>query len=682
MTNESLPESADLTSESIQEPQQEPAQPSAIEEPAETQPTPDPETMDQPITEEPPVAEPPIDEPPAQAPPAIEPPPPVEEPRAQEPPAGDPPKPVPPVKESPAQEPQAKASPAPVPAAKEPPAKEPVPEEPQESFADLLRDFEKTHSHKSASAPRQLQGTVISLSADQVFLDIGYKTEGVLPRSAFPSNAEGVKTGDTIPVSVTGRNEEHYYELSRFKVAQVRDWSALEAAFAEKLAVVGTVTELIKGGLSVDIGVRAFMPASRSGTKDAVELEKLVGTEITCRITKLDVTDENVVVDRRVVLEEQARALTQATSAALQASIKEGDVLTGTVRTLMPYGAFIDLGGIDGLLHVSDIAHTRITKPEDVLTVGQEIQVKILKIDPDTRKLSLGLKQLQAEPWETAPSRLTAGQRITGRVTRLMDFGAFVEIEPGIEGLIHISEMAWGKKVRHPSDILKEGDTVDAVILSVKPEERRIALGLKQTLTDPWSNALQRFPIGSQIEGPVTKIMNFGAFVQLVDGIEGLVHVSEISADRRINHPSDVLRAGQIVKAQVLALDIEKRQIKLSMKQLIPTSIDEYIAEHKPGDKVSGRVIDHSVTHTIVELGEGIRANCRAGDREAKAAAPEANAPAKVDLSSLSSMLKDRWKGNTPAAASKPEPLAEGQIRTFKIVSLDAEAKKIEVELA
>jgi small subunit ribosomal protein S1 len=672
MTNESLPESADLTPESIQEPQEEPAQPSAIAESAENQPTLDSETMDHPIAEEPPVAEPPIDEPPAQAPPDLEPPPPVEEPPAQEPPVGDPSNSVPPAKEPP----------APAPPVKAPPAEEPAPEEPQESFADLLRDFEKTHSHKSASAPRQLQGTVISLSADQVFLDIGYKTEGVLPRSAFPNNAEGVKTGDTVPVSVTGRNEEHYYELSRFKVAQVRDWSALEAAFAEKLAVVGTVTEVIKGGLSVDIGVRAFMPASRSGTKDAVELEKLVGTEITCRITKLDVTDENVVVDRRVVLEEQARALTQASSDALQASIKEGDVLTGTVRTLMPYGAFIDLGGIDGLLHVSDIAHTRITKPEDVLTVGQELQVKILKIDPETRKLSLGLKQLQAEPWETAPSRLAAGQRITGRVTRLMDFGAFVEIEPGIEGLIHISEMAWGKKVRHPSDILKEGDTVDAVILSVKPEERRIALGLKQTLTDPWSDALQRFPIGSQIEGPVTKIMNFGAFVQLVDGIEGLVHVSEISADRRINHPSDVLRAGQVVKAQVLALDLEKRQIKLSMKQLIPTSIDEYIAEHKPGDKVSGRVIDHSATHTVVELGEGIRANCSTtGASAALSAAPEATTEAKVDLSSLSSMLKDRWKGNTKAPAAKPDALAEGQIRTFKIVSLDPEAKKIEVEL-
>jgi small subunit ribosomal protein S1 len=565
-------------------------------------------------------------------------------------------------------------------------AHDPLPDdsaEPTESFADLLSAFEKTHSHKAEPGARQLQGTVVSLSADQVFLDIGYKTEGVLPRSAFDNNAAAVRPGDSFPVSVTGRNEEHYYELSRFKVAQPRDWSALETAFAEKLAVVGTVTEVIKGGLSVDIGVRAFMPASRSGTRDAGELEKLVGTQINCRITKLDVTDEDVVVDRRVVLEEQARGLVQARHEAL----KEGDTVSGTVRSLMPYGAFVDLGGIDGLLHVSDIAHSRIAKPEDVLSVGQELQLRILKIDPETKKISLGLKQLQPEPWDKAPERLVAGERITGTVTRLADFGAFVEVEPGLEGLIHISEMTYGKKVRHPSDILKLGDRVDTVILSVKPEERRISLGLKHTQTDPWLDAPQKFPVGSQIEGPVTKLMNFGAFVQLTDGIEGLVHVSEISATKRLNHPQDVLRVGQVVKAQILNIDSEKRQIKLSMKQLIPTSIDEYIAEHKVGDVVSGRVIEQSPTLAHVELGEGIRGICGTTFASATpAVAPEvqieSKPPSKPDLSSLSSLLKARWQGNAPAAASKPEPLAQGQIRKFKIVKLDPESKKIEVELA
>ncbi|HLY41036.1 MAG TPA: 30S ribosomal protein S1 [Terracidiphilus sp.] len=548
--------------------------------------------------------------------------------------------------------------------------------EPAEDFAAILSEFEHTHAHKPEGGTRQLQGTVVSLNAEQVFLDVGYKMEGVLPRSAFLNDAENVKPGDTVPVSITGRNEEGYYQLSLFRVAQPRDWSALEAAFADKLAVVGTVTAVVKGGLSVDVGVRAFMPASRSGTRDAAELEKLVGTEINCRITKLDVTQEDVVVDRRVVLEEQARAAAKDRLATMQ----EGDTVTGTVRSLMSYGAFVDLGGIDGLLHVSDMAWGHVHKPEDVLSVGQELQVRILKIDPETKKMSLGLKQLEAEPWETVPAKYQLGQRVTGTVTRLTDFGAFVEIEPGIEGLIHISEMAWGKKVRHPSDLLKPGDQVDAVILGIKQDERRMSLGLKQTLTDPWTEVPRKFPVGSQVEGPVTRLMKFGAFVQIADGIEGLVHVSEISAEKRINHPQDVLRAGEVVKAQVLAIDQEKRQIKLSMKQLVPTSIDEYITEHKPGDTVSGRVVEASGNHATVELGEGIRATCHV----ARSAAPSQAAAlqGKADLTSLSSMLQARWKGNAPAAASAPEPLAAGQIRSFRITRLDAEAKKIEVEVA
>ena len=497
-----------------------------------------------------------------------------------------------------------------------------------------------------------MQGTVISLSADQVFLDIGYKIEGVLPRSAFENNADDVKPGDTVPVSVTGRNEEGYYELSRFKVAQPRDWSALEQAFEQKLAVVGTVTEVIKGGLTVDVGVRAFMPASRSGARDAAELEKLVGQQINCRITKLDVTDENVVVDRRVVLEEQARAAAEGRFGAM----KEGDTLTGTVRTLMPYGAFIDLGGVDGLLHISDMACSRVNKPEDVLSVGQELQVKILKIDPDTKKISLGLKQLQAEPWETAPQRYQTGQRVTGTVTRLMDFGAFVEIEPGIEGLIHISEMSWGKKIRIASDVVKQGEPVDAVILSIKPEERRIALGLKQTLADPWIEVPRNFPVGSQVEGPVTKMMNFGAFVQIADGVEGLVHISEIVADRRLNHPSDVLRAGQVVKAQVLAIDTEKRQIKLSMKQLVPTSIDEYIAEHKVGDQVSGRVVEASPARRRTRRRHSRRVPCHVFGPGRGKAIERCSQPRPTSLRSRR-CCRRAGKAMRPLPAAQPEPL-------------------------
>jgi small subunit ribosomal protein S1 len=558
------------------------------------------------------------------------------------------------------------------------PAAEPDPE-PQENFGDLLAQFEKSHKHRTEAGPT-LQGTVVSLTADQVLLDVGYKIEGALPRSAFPDNADTVNPGDSFPVSITGRTEEGYYQLSRFKISVPKDWAALESAFTQKLSIAATVTAVVKGGVSVDVGVRAFMPASRSGTRDAAELEALVGQEITVRITKLDVADENVVVDRRAVLEEQALAAAQARHAGL----KEGDVVPGTVRSLTSYGAFVDLGGIDGLLHVSDIAWSRIAKPEDVLSVGQALDVKILKIDPDTKKLSLGLKQLQTEPWQTVPARFTAGQRVGGVVTRVMDFGAFVEIEPGVEGLIHVSEMSWGRKVRIASDILKPGERVDAVILNIKPEERRISLGLKQNLTDPWTEVASKFPVGSQVQGPVTKLMPFGAFVQIAEGVEGMVHIGEIVADRRLHHPSEALREGQVVQAQVLAIDPGKRQIRLSMKQLIPTSIDEYIAEHKAGDKVSGRVVEQSGPVVFVELGEGIRATCRV----APAAVAPASRPAasgsssKVDLSNLSSMLKDRWKGNAPAAESRCDSVSEGQIRSFTILKLDSTSKTIELELA
>ncbi len=544
-----------------------------------------------------------------------------------------------------------------------------------ESFADLLSQFERSHTHKSEDSAKQLEGTVVSVTADSVYLDIGYKTEGVLLRSVFPDNADSIAPGDKFPVSVKGRNEERYYELSLQRVTVVKDWSSLEEAFAQKTAIVGTVTALVKGGFSVDIGVRAFMPASRSGVREASEMEALVEQEITCRITKLDVADEDVVVDRRVILEEQALAAREGQFAA----INEGDVLNGTVRSLASYGAFVDLGGIDGLLHVSDIAWGRVSSPEDVLSVGQQVQVKVLKIDSENRRISLGLKQLQPEPWDGAPERYAIGRRITGIVTRLMDFGAFVEIEPGIEGLIHVSEMSWAKRVHKPSDILKQGDTVDAIVLGIDPAQRRISLGLKQALGDPWVDVPNKFPVGSAIEGPVTRTTKFGAFVQIAEGVEGLVHVSEISAEKRINHPEDVVRVGQPVRAQVLAIDMERRQIKLSMKQLVPTGLDEYLEEHQVGDMVSGRIVDQSPERMIVELGLGIRTTCRVA---AAPAVAEATAAPALDLSSLTSMLQSRWKGDTKSATAKPADLRVGQIASFRIAILDREQKKIELETA
>jgi small subunit ribosomal protein S1 len=544
-----------------------------------------------------------------------------------------------------------------------------------ESFGSLLSQFEKTHGGQSKTEGSQKEGIVISISSDSVFLDIGFKIEGVLSRGEFENNAQGITVGDRFPVSVKGRNEEGYYALSRLKIAQPTDWSSLEEAYAQKAAVAGTVTSIVKGGLTVDVGVRAFMPASRSGTRDAADLQKLVGQEITCRIVKLDAAEEDVVVDRRVILEEQARQLEQKR----YAEVREGDIVSGLVRSLTSYGAFVDLGGVDGLLHVSDIAWSRVNNPEEVLTVGQRLQVKVLKIDADSRRISLGLKQLQPEPWDSAADRYQLGQRVSGTVKRLTDFGAFIEVEPGIEGLIHVSEMSWVNKVRKPADVLKLDDTVEAVILSINPAERRLSLGLKQALGDPWTVVPQKFPAGSVIEGPVARLTKFGAFVQLAEGIEGLVHISEISAEKRINHPQDALKIGQIVRAQVLAIDLEKRQIKLSMKQLIPTDLDEYLEEHSSGDVVPGRLIECTGDNAIVELGEGIRANCAVSVKTEPAASSQSEA--KLDLSALSSMLSARWKGETKASGAQAEPLHVGQVRNFKIATIDRDTKQISLEL-
>src|SRR6266566_7010391 len=335
--------------------------------------------------------------------------------------------------------------------------------ESSESFQTILSQFEQSHSHRSGEGGRQLSGTVVAVSAEYVFVDIGYKIEGVLPVALFADAKEAVEPGTKLQVSVKGRNEEGYYELSRLRVEQPKDWSALEQAFADKTVIVGTVTGVVKGGLTVDVGVRAFMPGSRSGARDAGEMERLVGQEIRCRIIKLDAAAEDVVVDRRAVAEEEE----QAVKSRRYSEVKEGDTVSGTVRSLTAYGAFVDIGGVDALLHISDISLGRINNPADVLSVGQQIEAKVLKIDPEKRRISIGMKQRQPHPWDSVPGKYKVGERVRGTVTRVMDFGAFVELEPGVEGMIHVSEMSWVKKVRKPSDLVKPGETVEAVILGL-----------------------------------------------------------------------------------------------------------------------------------------------------------------------------------------------------------------------
>jgi small subunit ribosomal protein S1 len=553
----------------------------------------------------------------------------------------------------------------------------PTNNEPNESFGDILTQYEQSHTHRITEPGKKgLEGTVVAITAEAALLDIGFKTEGIIPLADFKSTGDTVKVGDKLPVSIKGRDPEGYYELSRLKVERPKDWSSLEKAFADKVAILGTITAVVKGGVSVDVGVRAFMPASRSGARDAAEMEKLVGQEIRCRIIKLDVADEDLVVDRRAVLEEEERANKEQR----YSQVKEGEIVHGTIRSLTDYGAFVDIGGVDALLHVADISWGRVNKPSDVLNVGDKVEAKILKVDPGKKRISLGLKQLQPHPWDLVAEKYKVGERVTGAVTRVTDFGAFVELEKGIEGLVHLSEMSWSKKVRRPADMVKAGEQVEVVVLGVNAADRRISLGLKQALGDPWADAAQKLPVGSVVEGPVTSIQKFGAFVQVAEGVEGMVHVGDISAEKRINHPQDVVKVGQVVKAQVLELDVEKRRLRLGMKQLIPTSLDEYIAEHKEGDVVTGRMTDVSSGRAKVELGEGVHATCRLPVETAKE--EEKAGPDKVDLGSLTSMLQARWKSGQGAGAGKPEGPRSGQIRSFRITKLDSASKKIELELA
>ena len=542
-----------------------------------------------------------------------------------------------------------------------------------ESFGDILKQFERNQSTQKSEGWRE--ATVISVTADSVVLDVGFKTEGVL--SIGELRGEAVQPGDKLKVAIKGRDPEGYYLLTRAKISRPTDWDAFEKAFKEKSTILGTVTGVVKGGVSVDVGVRAFMPASRSGVQDAADLEKLVEQEIRCRIIKLDVADEDIVVDRRVVLEEEERTAKRQRYSEL----KEGDTVTGTVRSLTDYGAFVDIGGMDALLHVSDISWGRVNSPADVLSVGQEVEAKILKLDTAKQKVSLGLKQLQPHPWDAVPGKYKIGERVRGTVSRLADFGAFVELEPGVEGLIHISEMSWVKKVRTPGDLVKVGEIVEAIILGINPGEKRISLGLKQALGDPWADAQRKFPLDSIVEGPVVSLQKFGAFVQVAEGIEGMVHVSDISAEKRVNHPSDVFKIGQVVKAQVLAMDVEKRRLKLGIKQMVPTSIDEYLAERKVGDIVSGRVAEISGNFATVELGQGIRAVCRAGTTSRNANSGDQQSRGTADLQSLSSMLAAKWKSGSVTQAATSD-LAAGQIRSFKVIQLDPGTKKIEVEIA
>jgi len=555
------------------------------------------------------------------------------------------------------------------------------------SFADILNEFESTHrstaqnvSSSSRGKGRKRQksegasgrrGTVVGVSGDFVLIDYGEKSEGVIPSEDL-HDAEGnltVKVGDSFDVAITGFNTEGMATLSRTVGPRPRDWEGLTRAFENSEIIAGRVTAAVKGGFSVDVGTRAFMPGSRSGVRDAAEAEKLVGQEVRCRIIKLDVDDEDVVVDRRGVMEEEAN---QARAATL-ASLEEGAIIRGTVRSLAGYGAFVDLGGVDGLLHIGDISWSRVTDPASELSVGDVLDLKILKLDKQGGKVGLGLKQMSPDPWEEAVAKLNPGDRVTGEITRLADFGAFVEILPGVEGLIHVSEMSWTKRIQRPSDVLKKGERVEAVVLKVDRATSRLSLGLRQVLGNPWDTIKERYPEGKVVEGKVTRLAKFGAFVEVEEGIDGLVHVSEFTNEKRVEHPGDMVKVGQTVRAIVLSADPETKRLKLGMKQLEATSSDKFAQDASVGDRVSGRVLQVRGNKVTVQLGEGVEGLCIVDE-----AAPAALAP--MASGSLASQLAAAWKGGVKSpSAPGSEPYVEGQIRSFTIKAMDAAGKRIEL---
>ncbi len=558
------------------------------------------------------------------------------------------------------------------------PTPDPMTEETQiqegPSFGDILSEFEQQSKAPDGEA---IEGTVLSVTDDGVFVDIGRKTDGVLDVAPF-KNSDGsfsIAPGAKVVVNINGTNEQGQLRLTTLRVEQPKDWSALQAAFDEKKIISGHVVESIKGGLRVDIGVRAFMPASRSGARDVADVEKLVGQEIECRITKLDTEKEDIVVDRRSVLEEREK---QAREEAFEA-VAEDSIMEGKVRNLTDFGAFVDIGGVDGLLHVADISWLRIGKPADVLKIGDFVRVKVLKVNRETKKISLGMKQLQPEPWSQAAEKFELNQKVTGTVARLTDFGAFVELLPGVEGLIHVSEMSWTKKNPRPADILKPGESVEAQILSISIADKRISLGLKQVLGDPWADVATRFPAGTVIEAaPVVSIQKFGAFVQIVEGIEGMIHVGDITNEKRIEDPKDVIKKGDNVRCVVLEVDREKRRIRLGMKQLEPTKTDEWITEHKAGDTVTGRVAEVRDGRAQIELGERVNGICRFST-ENKGSSSSANTQ-KADVSSAAALLAAKFKQGIGAPETAPR-LRVGETRQFRISSIDPEKKRIDLEL-
>ncbi|MBI4478135.1 MAG: 30S ribosomal protein S1 [Acidobacteria bacterium] len=474
--------------------------------------------------------------------------------------------------------------------------------DPQE-YARLLDLYDNSFRHIAEG--EVVKGTVIKVTPSEVIVDVGYKSEGIIPIEEFLDEQRQitVQPGDIVDVLLE-RTEDRdgYVVLSREKAEKMKIWDEVEKAYGEKKVVIGRVIERIKGGLAVDIGVRAFLPGSQVDVRPVRNLDALRGQELRMRVIKVNKKRGNIVLSRKVLLEEENAEKKKHTLNTLA----EGKVLRGTVKNITDYGAFIDMGGIDGLLHITDMSWGRVGHPSELFKVNDEIDVIVLKYDAATERVSLGHKQLIADPWSDVTERYAVGTRVGGKVVSLTDYGAFVELEPGVEGLIHVSEMSWSKRVKHPSKILNAGDAVEAMVLGVDPQARRISLGLKQIEANPWHELADKYPIGSRIVGRVRNLTEFGAFVEVEEDIDGLIHVSDMSWSKRVKHPSDVLKKGDKVEAVVLNIDAENQRLSLGLKQLASDIWEDFFQRHRVNDVIEGKVVRMTNFGAFVEIEEGI----------------------------------------------------------------------------
>lgn len=514
-------------------------------------------------------------------------------------------------------------------------------------FGAVLESFENEQAAEAAAQSfddsQVVTGTVIKLTDKHVVVDIGMKSEGLIPLEQVLDHNQQPKLnpGDSVEVVIEREEAEGGYLLSYEKALRMRVWDTIEAAHNSKTPIQGIVAGRVKGGLTVDIGIKAFLPGSQLEVRPVRNLDAYIGQPIDVRVIKLNKKRGNVVVSRKEILEEEQASKRSETLEHLE----EGSVLTGTVKNLTDYGAFVDLGGIDGLLHITDMSWGRLTHPRDLVNVGDEIQVKVLKFDRDKQRVSLGFKQLTPDPWLDAAERYPVGAHVRGRVLSVTDYGSFVELEQGIEGLVHVSEMTWSKRMKHPSKLVKPGDEVETVVLSVNPTDRRISLGMKQLQENPWESLSDKYPTGVTVEGRVRNLTDFGAFIEIEDGIDGLVHVSNLSWTKRVKHPSEVLKKGEKVRAVVLGVEPENRRLSLGIKQLEPDVWDTFFAQHRVGDVVHGKVLRTAQFGAFVEIAEGVEGLCHISE-----AADQVGAPIKLE---------------------------QGDEHEFKIIKMNADEKKV-----